>query len=270
MTFSTAVKKVVLRAWLAVQKPFCEEVLVLGDSHAKVFGHPLMRLTLGRYHLNVVSVGGATASSLENPNSKTQAFQRFKQALATTRAEKVVVMLGEVDTGFVIWYRADKSGVTAQEAFERALLNYRRLLSEIRERGLTPICVSTPLPTIQDGAPKGAIANARKSVTVSQQERTELTLRFNLEMERFCCAESIAYLNLDADSLGSDGLVKTELLNRDPLDHHYERRVHARMLSEHVKPIVRTSGVHKGRSPLKPRVSRRLPQGRPRPPTAPL
>ena len=239
MKISKLVEKTLLRAWLAVKKPFCEEVLVLGDSHAAVFNHSLMRLKFGRYHLNVVSVGGATASGLENPNSKTQAFQRFKQALATTRAEKVIVMLGEVDTGFVIWYRAGRSGVSVPEALEKALLNYQRLLTEIKSLGLSPICVSTPLPTIRDGSDKGKIANERKSISASQRERTKLTLRFNREMERFCCSEGIVYINLDADSLGSDGLVKAELLNRNALNHHYEKRTFARMLSGRVSHVVK-------------------------------
>lgn len=271
MKLTTSVKKALLKTWLAVQKPFCEEVLVIGDSHAAVFGHPHMRLKLGRYYLNVVSVGGATASGLENPNSKTQTFQKFNQALATTRAKKVVVMLGEVDTGFVIWYRAAKSGVPVQEAFERALLNYQRLLNEVKTRGLSPLCVSTPLPTIRDGSDKGEIANARKSVLASQRERTELTLRFNREMESFCRAEGIAHINLDTLSLGTDGFVKTELLNHDPLNHHYEKRVFAQMLSGRVGHVVRTSGAGKGIGPTRLRgASRRAPQGASWPPQKPL
>jgi hypothetical protein len=220
-----------------MQKRVCKEVLVVGDSHAAIFGHKLIRLRLWRYHFNVVSVGGATASGLENPNSKTQAFQKFDQALATTRAEKVIVMLGEVDTGFVIWYRADKYDTSVQDAFEKTLHTYRQFLKGIQARGLSPICVSTPLPTIQDDNDWGEIANERKAISASQLQRTGLTLAFNREMEAFCRAENIAYINLDGSSLGADGLVKEKLLNSNPSDHHYEKRVFATMLS---RPVSRT------------------------------
>ncbi len=222
-----------------VQRIFFEEVLVLGDSHAAVFGHPLLRRNLWQSYLNVVSVGAATASGLENPNSKTQAFQKFDRALETTRAKKVIVMLGEVDTGFVIWYRAAKYGVPVGDALAKTLTTYKQFLQKIKARGLLPICVSTPLPTIQDGNDWGEIANQRRSVTATQQERTELTLKFNREMERFCSAEDVAYLNLDDASLGDDGLVKAGLLNKNALDHHYDRRVFAELLSKPVGYAVR-------------------------------
>lgn len=224
-----------------VQRPFCEEVLVLGDSHAAIFGHVAVRVRLWRYRLNVISVGGATASGLENPNSKTQAFQKFNQALATTRAQKVIVMLGEVDTGFVIWYRAARYGVPVAEALTKTLATYEQFLRALKSRGLTPICVSTPLPTIGDGKSWGEVANARSSVTATQHERTELTLTFNRRMAQFCLAEGIAHLNLDALSLGSDGLVKAELLNKNASDHHYEKRMFATLLSKPVSRAVRSA-----------------------------
>ena len=104
MKLKNKVRASLRRVLCGVQQVFLEEVLILGDSHAKVFRYPMLRFRLWQKYLNVVSVGAATASGLENPNSKTQAFQQFDRALGTTRAKKVVVMLGEVDTGFVIWY----------------------------------------------------------------------------------------------------------------------------------------------------------------------
>lgn len=237
MLSTAKLKQTVRGSLLGVQKRVCKEVLVLGDSHAAIFGHKKIRLRLWRYHFNVVSVGGATASGLENPNSKTQAFQKFDRALAATRAEKVIVMLGEVDTGFVIWYRADKYDISVQDAFEKTLHTYRQFLRSIKARGLSPICVSTPLPTIQDDNDWGEIANERKAVSASQRQRTELTLAFNREMEAFCQAENIAYINLDGASLGANGLVNEKLLNSNPSDHHYEKRVFATMLS---RPVSRT------------------------------
>ncbi len=263
MKLKNKVRASLRRVLCGVQQVFLEEVLILGDSHAKVFRYPMLRFRLWQKYLNVVSVGAATASGLENPNSKTQAFQQFDRALDTTRAKKVVVMLGEVDTGFVIWYRAAKYGVPVADALTKTLTTYQQFLQKIKVRGLLPICISAPLPTIQDDNDWGEIANQRKSVTATQRERTELTLKFNRKMELFCAAESITYLNLDGESLGEDGLVKAVLLNKNALDHHYDKRVFAAMLAKPVGRTVRNpalgGGAPRGRFDRGSSANRRVP-----------
>ncbi len=238
MKLSESLKEDLRKLLLGVHKRLCPEVLVLGDSHATIFGHKILRLHLRRYYLNVSSVPGATASGLENPESVTQAAQKFDLALSSTRAQKVIVMLGENDTGFIIWYRADKYKIPVREAFQKTVATYGHFIRDVRARGFSPICVSTPLPTIQDGADWGEVANLRKGITATQRQRTELTLAFNREMERLCRAEGIPYLNLDRVSVGEDGLVKPELLNSDPADHHYGKRAFARLLAEHIDRVL--------------------------------
>src|SRR3990172_4349039 len=94
------------------------------------------------------------------------------------------------------------------------------------------IVVSAPLPTIPDEEQCGQVANLRKEINVSQRQRTELTLKFNARVEQVCAAEDAVFIGLDSESLGQDGLVKKELLNRDPCDHHYRAAAYARMLVE--------------------------------------
>lgn len=240
-------KVVVWQLIREVQKSFAEEVLVLGDSHARAFGSAWVRARFPRVYLDVVSVFGATASGLANPNSKTQAYATFERALENTRARTVVIMLGEVDTGFVIWYRAAKYGVPVAEAFARTLTTYKDFIHTVKERGFVPVCVSTPLPTIRDGTVWGDVANKRRAVTATQRERTALTVAFNREMARFCRAENVTHINLDDLSLGPDGLVRGDLVNRNRANHHYDRRAYARLLSTHVgRPVLRQGGLASG------------------------
>jgi hypothetical protein len=84
------------------------EILVLGDSYTAVFSHPLFKEKFPHCFFNVLTVIGAMASRLENPNSTTKAYPVFREAVRESTAKLVVVMLGEADTGFVIWYRAQK------------------------------------------------------------------------------------------------------------------------------------------------------------------
>ncbi len=214
-----------------------KEILVLGDSHTPIFHHPSFQANFPAHCFNVVTVIGATASGLENPNTKTQAYPIFKDALAQSSAFRVIVMLGEVDTGFVIWYRAQKYQESVSAMAERAIASYSRFLLEVAER-FDVVCISTPLPTIQDGNDWGEVANLRREVTATQAERTALTLDFNRQMQAFCAAHHLPYIMLDDVSLGSDGLVKPALLNRDASDHHYDADTYAALLVERLAGVI--------------------------------
>jgi len=208
---------------------------VLGDSHTSIFLQRDISSAFPKSFFNVINVGGATASGLANPNSKTQASQRFAEALADTTAKRVIVMLGEVDTGFIIWYRAAKYNEPVELVMEQAITTYTGFLLEIQSRPASVLCISTPLPTIKDGTGWGEVATARKEVTATQLERTGLTLRFNQRVQAFCESHGIAFINLDGVSLGSDGIVKPELLNSDRNDHHYEPGAYSGIL---IKPLM--------------------------------
>jgi len=162
-----------------------ESILVLGDSHAGVFGYWRFRYYFWRKKMIMCHVQGATASGLQNPSSKTQAAEIFQQALKEESYDRVFLQLGEVDTGFVIWYRSNKYNVPVEEMFKQAVEQYEKLILAAKER--TPVVVfSTPLPTISDDNIWGEVANLRKDVKASQLERTTLTLKFNKAIEEFC------------------------------------------------------------------------------------
>lgn len=239
MSLVANVRKFHFNMLLKLQSFFCEDVLVLGDSHARVFARPLLRRRLWRHHLKVVAVPGATASGLENPDSKTRALPLFESALAATKARQAVVLLGEIDAGFVIWYRAQKYGIPVSEALEHACATYCAFLLKVQGRGIRPICVSAPLPTIEDGNDWGEVASLRRSIRATQRERTDLTLRFNERVAAFCRAKNIAYIGLDEASTAENGLVDPALLNPDPLDHHYKVRAYAALLTKPVAQLLR-------------------------------
>ena len=213
------------------------EILVLGDSHTTVFSHPLFKERFPNVLLNVLTVIGATASGLENPNSTTKAYPVFRKAAGETTAKRVVVMLGEVDTGFVIWYRAQKYQESVPAMMDQAIASYSGFLAELKMR-FEVVCISTPLPTIQDDNDWGDIANARREVTASQTDRTALTLEFNRTMQRFCAQNGIRYIMLDDLSLGEHGIVKADLLNNDRSDHHYDPDQYSRLLVEGLTGVI--------------------------------
>lgn len=212
------------------QPALMKTVLVLGDSHAEVFNSEHMKSAFPEFEFEVVPVGGATVSGLENPNSATKAMPKYVEALDATLAETVVVMLGEVDTGFVIWYRAQKYETPVDDMLNLAIVNYQNFLSKISEK-FKVICISTPLPTIQDDMQWGEVANLRKDVKATQAERTALTIRFNNAISCFCETRGITYISLDSQSVNQDGKLKQSLLNQNPLDHHYNPIEHTALIS---------------------------------------
>lgn len=224
------IRKSAYRTYVRTLRAMREEVLVLGDSHAKVFKDKILRRAFRHHVFNVVAVSGATVSGLENPNSKTQAWPKFERAVGGSTARTVVVLLGEVDTGFVIWYRAQKYGTGVDQDLARAVEKYQNMLHFLKADH-TVICISAPLPTIGDDQDWGSVANARRSVRTTQSDRTRLTVEFNRRMRQFCAENSIAYVDLDQYSLGDDGLVDQRLLNRRITNHHYDRSEYARLIA---------------------------------------
>ena len=203
-------------------------MICLGDSHAEVFE----QLDLPGFALDVYRVEGATASGVENPNSQTQAGTHFRGRLRkASREQPVVVLLGEVDCGFVIWYRAAKHGTSVDDELARTLDGYASFLADVHASHPNLIVVSAPPPTIVDGQTWGAVANARSEIAASQRERTELTLRFNDAVREICAREGLAFCDVTPQMLGDDGLIAGRFRNADPLDHHLDSASYATLLA---------------------------------------
>lgn len=111
-----------------------KEILVVGDSHVSIFNSPYLISKFPHYRFEVISVGGATVSGLVNPNATTQAMPQYLKALASTKSDTVIVMLGEVDTGFVIWYRSQKHNTPVNDMLQQALSNYKKCISDIAKK----------------------------------------------------------------------------------------------------------------------------------------
>lgn len=162
-----------------------------------------------------------------NPNSKTQALETFKQNIEQVdRQDYLLFMLGEVDCGFVIWYRAEKYQIAVDEQFNISLENYLKFIRQVVNAGYSKIIIcSVPLPTIFDGQIWGEVAKARSEVRASLRERTQLTLKYNSILRDFCRDMGLFYLDFEAEILDSKTLVvKQEYLNKNPLDHHLDSK----------------------------------------------
>jgi hypothetical protein len=195
-------------------------MVVLGDSHASVFDGWRTR----KFWSRACIVGGATASGIQNPNSETQALAVFNARLDRVRPwQRVLVLLGEVDCGYIMWRRAAREGIPIDEQLDWTLERYLAFLADIRRHtARSAMVMSAPLPTLPDDAEEwGEVARRRADVSATQRERTELTLRFNAELARRCAA--LGFVFVDAASAQLDpatGLIRGEFVGRGAGDHH--------------------------------------------------
>ncbi len=99
------------------------------------------------------------------------------------------------------------------------------------------IVVSAQLPTIRDNAQFPEYAGARRTITATQTERTDLVRRFNRRAREAVEGVGAAYLDLDETSLGPDGLVSPILVRQYATDHHYDGVIYARLIQQRLSSM---------------------------------
>lgn len=193
----------------------------------RVFEHWMFLLGLPRTAFEVVYVAGGTASGVRNLKSISGAYLRFRERLQDGPHDLVLVNLGEVDTAYTIWKRADRDGTDVEKMFESAVRNYCTFIEEVAASHRL-VVLSAPLPTLADQARNpDPEAKMRNEVSASQHARTALALRFNARVRGFCAERGVPYLSADEAALGKDGLVRAAWCRRDRPDHHYARLPYA-------------------------------------------
>ena len=203
-----------------------KNLLVLGDSHLEAlnFAADLGILNAGSHHFSIVP--GATAVGLRNPNSLTDAINIFRDSLLSQPIDSYVIThLGEVDCGFVMWWRAQKYGEGIEKQYRESIQAYSQFLNEILERGFAKVCIAgASLPTIQDGIDLGEVANKRAEINIGIRERTELTLRYNYSLKELANKLGISYFDITNAVLDhSSKVVHDFFRNPDPSDHHLDK-----------------------------------------------
>tara|TARA_R100001132_G_C3255451_1_gene81174 strand:+ start:293 stop:1003 length:711 start_codon:yes stop_codon:yes gene_type:complete len=206
---------------------------VFGDSHCEVFEHISDEKLLKGVEFKVNWIGGATAQGMRNPNSKTNALSIFSEDIKNiNRNADLFFQLGEVDTGFVIWYRSMKYNEPVNKQLNDSVRHYFEFLNEVSDLGFENITIiSAPLPTIKDNQDWGEIANLRKEIKATQVERTELTIAYNNLLKEE--AEKNGYKFIDTDIYlfnENTGIIREEFLNKDKNNHHLDLEAYTQVL----------------------------------------
>lgn len=247
-----------VRAWRAWRDRQARvSVLVLGDSHVRVFEHWWFIWALPQVRWRITYVPGATATGLYNRGSQTQTHARFGASLGQEAADWVVLNLGEVDTGYTLWARAQRRQQEIDAVLDEAVERYVRYIGELvvgsssRPPGSTPapthhhrprlIVIGAPLPTLPDDfIPSDHVGSTRKAVPLTQRQRTALTLAFNERVAQACRAMGVPHLDDRECSLSpTTGTVRPQWTRADAPDHHYDRKTYARWLARALAPLLK-------------------------------
>src|ERR1700730_4354772 len=214
-----------------------DHVLCLGDSHVAVMDH----VEMPGMWFRTKPLVGATASGVLNPQSKTNSLEKFTAKLAAGKPwQQIVLQLGEVDCGFLIWHRARRLDLGVDEQLAFTLDAYAKFIDLVVSMDYSRVLVlSVPLPTIGDDKTKwGEIANMRKTVTASQTERTALTLHFNEVLRDRCAALGVTFVDVTGGHLDlTTGLIDERFV-REGQDHHLADGPYAGLVASELKRLL--------------------------------
>lgn len=202
------------------------KLLALGDSHLEALKLAADLNLLAVDEVRFCIVPGATAVGMRNPNSITNALTLFRTAASSMQdATHILVHLGEVDCGFVMWWRQQKYGEPIEHQMRESLAAYSDFILELQSMNFPRICITgASPPTIRDGVDFGEVANKRAEISVSLKERTRLTQIYNSELLNIARKNSLSYFDISAAVIDkTSGLISDYFRNPDPLDHHLDK-----------------------------------------------
>ena len=203
-----------------------KNILVCGDSHSRVF--EFMNNKQKNIYFDICVVSGATAQGMVNPNSKTNALPIFINKIKTSKkSDKIIIMLGEVDCGFLIWERSKRYKISVDKQIKNSTQNLfefiKNIVNNFNYKNQDIIIAGSVLPTIKDSTNKKYLCGARSEVDISQKIRTTKTLEYNEILKTYCKKNNHHYIDITKEILDTNNnIVKDKFLNKNPYDHHLD------------------------------------------------
>jgi hypothetical protein len=203
-------------------------ILFFGDSHARLYIKKGANKIQNDIKFDCCIAVGATAQGAVNPNSKTKALNIYRQCVERKKNNDynyIAIMLGEVDCGFVIWYRAKKYNETIQEQTQLAVNNLEEFLKKDIEKNFASekiVVVGATLPTIKDNTDKRFLSGARSEVDATLRERIDCTFEYNKQLEIMANRRDYLYFDISEETFDKENYsVFPQFLNQNPHDHHF-------------------------------------------------
>lgn len=220
-----------------------KQIIGLGDSHLQYFSFAAANGLLSPYEFHGCRVPGATASGLMNEKSATDARSSFINFLKGRDKKSIILLhLGEVDCGILVWLRSQKNGTSVEREVPRSIETYMSFVDELLVDGWKKIIItSATLPTINDNDHSGDVISIRRqAVSATQKDRTDVTHFFNAELAREATRRGLSFVDAKTEVVDlATGMVDTRFRNKNPADHHMDNVqagvMWASLLNKHIK-----------------------------------
>jgi hypothetical protein len=200
-------------------------VLVCGDSHSSIFKY--CNSVQNTYNFIGPGCAGASARGVLNPSSISDSYNVFNERLKNNKAEKVLVMLGEVDCSYLAWVSSYKYNTSVQEEIRKSITNlFEFIKTEVLEKygyqNPQVIVVGSILAAIGDDVDKRRLHSLRPNVKATQREVTCLILAYNCELKRLCLQAGYTYFDITHRTMGDNGTINPYYVRENKYDHHLE------------------------------------------------
>lgn len=194
-------------------------IKVIGDSHTSIFDG----YQGDEFFFKQVRVHGATARGSANLKTKTNSLELFREGLKGKKADKIIIGLGEVDCGYVIWWQ----NKFKQKSIEDALNESIDGMFNFIENEVSPIYKANEIilmsvipPVIEDNTNSKFLEGRRSEVNPSLDERLALTNVWNSKLANRCKELGYYCINMNTKLLDENNRVKKEYRNPNEWNHH--------------------------------------------------
>ena len=220
-----------------------KNILVFGDSHSRVFKY--CNAISNKFNFNVNIISGATAQGAVNPNNKSHSLKIIRNQLKNINRDDydyVMIMLGEVDCGFVIWYRAEKHNISIDDQLNTSVTNLFKFVNDelymFNQNNI--IILGANLPTIKDNTNKNFLSGARSEVNATILERTQITIKYNALLSHNCKSKKYNYIDIVNETINKrTNIIKDKFLNNDPYDHHLSSEITSKIWLKKLNKILK-------------------------------
>lgn len=207
-----------------VKKSKKKSILVLGDSHSRVFKHINEKRLMPDVKFDCLTINGVTAQGICNPNSKTNANADFKKKLSEKKHDGVMIMVGEVDCGFTMWYRKDKYNTSIKEQLDNAVSKLFEFIdNEIRTKydAEQITVIGANLPALFDHIIPIQKIRREFNGHGTLKERTRLTLMYNDSLKNESIKRRYKYIDIVKETMDpTTQVVDKQYLRPNERDHH--------------------------------------------------
>ena len=174
-------------------------IYVVGDSHTAIFKNdPAFK---------VVEIAG-TAHNLVNVKSTSNSNQKLQQVIDSIdkKCDLVMLVFGETDCRFHIYYQAQKRGVSISDIINETVFHYGLALHWLRGSGVIPIVLGISPP----GTYNRFEYDMPGKPYASPEILAKIYSEFNTKMKLFCNMRAFAYIDIYSKTVDDKGFLKKE------------------------------------------------------------